>query len=429
MLMVDWCLYDFLNFEYFPSYFFLDYVKGIKTLSWGGGQKCGAFLSSLDRDPHPSCTRCKGKVCTRDKTCDFCVGWSSAQWEQFVKKRSYTERKRSRPSGSVPPAPQISPRARTSSGAMQPGTSSSSSSSSLGMHLVLRPVRLPLLLLDLGPARGVEVSAPILDPPVFPDLRIVEQGRIAEFALGRPALVVIPVVLALTLLTARGQAVESVGGGPRLGRCPPASGRAVIGRSLRTAPGLVAFAFNMIGRCLRTATDRVDSVRDPLLVEEVTVTVRGHATPFSTSGHMHGLLPLLTAHNQRREDDKPDVRCRSVWRQLLSPRLLLSLRCLLQWLLLLGSYCSSASVCCAGSRQVFSKHGGILFPWSGWRCCGRGCSCIGSGGSAVPSGSQWRSSHILCCDCGSCWRGWSSCCFLCCTQLVRPSVASGGLPL
>ena len=29
---------------------------------------------------------------------------------------------------------------------------------SLGMHLVLRPVRLPLLPLDLGPARGVKVS-------------------------------------------------------------------------------------------------------------------------------------------------------------------------------------------------------------------------------------------------------------------------------
>ena len=28
----------------------------------------------------------------------------------------------------------------------------------LGVHLVLRPVRLPLLPLDLGPARGVEVS-------------------------------------------------------------------------------------------------------------------------------------------------------------------------------------------------------------------------------------------------------------------------------
>ena len=131
----------------------------------------------------------------------------------------------------------------------------------LGMHLVLRPVRLPLLPLDLGPARGVEVSlvarpvhasallpprllqelgrgrllvrsgrplpaplprlalpahhstlcdvvnreslrrsAPVLDPPVFPDLRIVGP------ALGRPALVTGTVMLALALLPARGQA-------------------------------------------------------------------------------------------------------------------------------------------------------------------------------------------------------------------------------
>ena len=137
---------------------------------------------------------------------------------------------------------------------------------SLGVHLVLCPVRLSLLLLDLGPVRGVEVSlvarlvrasaplspqllrelergrllvrsgrplpapllrlplpahhstlcnvvsrerllwsAPVLDPPVFPDLRIEEQGRIAEPALGRPALVTAPVVLAVALLTARGR--------------------------------------------------------------------------------------------------------------------------------------------------------------------------------------------------------------------------------
>ena len=134
------------------------------------------------------------------------------------------------------------------------------------MHLVLRPVRLPLLPLDLGPARRVEVSlaarlvrasaplslqllrelergrllvrsghplpaplprlplpahhstlcdvvsresllwsAPVLDPPVFPGPRIEEQGRIAEPALGRTALVIALVVLALALLTARGR--------------------------------------------------------------------------------------------------------------------------------------------------------------------------------------------------------------------------------
>ena len=91
-----------------------------------GGRKCGAFLSSLDRDPHPTCARCRGKICTQDMTCDFCVGWTPGQWELFAKKRTYKERKRSRHSGSVPPAPGATPCAGTSSEVPQPGTSSSS---------------------------------------------------------------------------------------------------------------------------------------------------------------------------------------------------------------------------------------------------------------------------------------------------------------
>ena len=90
-----------------------------------GDRKCGAFLARLDRDPHPTCARCRGKICTKDLTCDFCAVWSAEQWERFSKKRSYKERKR--PSGSVPPTQQTSPRVETSSGVSRPGTSSSSS--------------------------------------------------------------------------------------------------------------------------------------------------------------------------------------------------------------------------------------------------------------------------------------------------------------
>ena len=175
-----------------------------------------------------------------------------------------------------------------------------------GRGLRMHPVRLPLLPLDLGPARGVEVSlvarpvrasallpprllrelgrgkllvcsrlplpaplprlplpahhstlcdvvsreslqgsTPVLDHPVFPDLQIKEQRRIVEPALGRTALVTGPVILTLALLTARGQAVESVEGGTRLDRCPPASGHCVTGRGLLTAPGCVAFALTL----------------------------------------------------------------------------------------------------------------------------------------------------------------------------------------
>ena len=96
-----------------------------------GARKCGAFLARLDRDPHPTCARCRGRICTKDMTCDFCAVWSAEQWALFAKKRSYKECKH-RPSGSAPPAQQPSPRAETSSGVSRPGTSSSSSSRPLG---------------------------------------------------------------------------------------------------------------------------------------------------------------------------------------------------------------------------------------------------------------------------------------------------------
>ena len=105
--------------------------KELRICPGVGARKCGAFLARLDRDPHPTCTRGRGKICTRDMTCDFCAVWSAEQWELFAKKRSYKERKH-RPSGSAPSAQQTSPRAETSSGVSRPGTYSSSSSCPLG---------------------------------------------------------------------------------------------------------------------------------------------------------------------------------------------------------------------------------------------------------------------------------------------------------
>ena len=105
--------------------------KELRICPGMGARKCGAFLARLDRDPHPTCARCRGRICTKDMTCDFCAVWSAEQWELFAKKRSYKERKH-RPSGSAPPAQQTSPRAETSSGVSRPGTSSSSSSRPLG---------------------------------------------------------------------------------------------------------------------------------------------------------------------------------------------------------------------------------------------------------------------------------------------------------
>ena len=42
---------------YFPSFSFLvSYVNVLACMSWGGDSLCSAFLSSLARDPHPTCT-------------------------------------------------------------------------------------------------------------------------------------------------------------------------------------------------------------------------------------------------------------------------------------------------------------------------------------------------------------------------------------
>ena len=96
-------------------------------------------------------------------------------------------------------------------------------------------------------------SAPVRDPLVFPNLRIEEQGRIVEPALGRAAPVAGLGDLALAPLPARGQAIESVVAGTRLGRCPPTCGRGHL-----TAIGRIAFALAQclgeVGRGLRIAT-------------------------------------------------------------------------------------------------------------------------------------------------------------------------------
>ena len=93
--------------------------KELRLCPGVGARKCGAFLARLDRDPHPTCTRCRGKVCTKDLTCDFCAAWSVEQWELFAKKRSYKDRKQ-RPSGSVPPAQQTFPTCGNSFGSFAP---------------------------------------------------------------------------------------------------------------------------------------------------------------------------------------------------------------------------------------------------------------------------------------------------------------------
>ena len=292
-----------------------------------GDRKCGAFLSRLDRDPHPTCSRCRGKVCTKDLTCDFCAVWSAEQWELLSKKRSYNERKR--PSGSVPPAQQASRRAETSSGVSRPGTSSSSrllggqgkqegSRGAPGVVSGGAPARprsserggsasrqssgpagsLPLLLREEEerelPARcrrpfpaspmlstlpnshrtfhdvGIRGSRQHLAPAV-PDLRIVDRGRIRGLGHVRVARVDVAVALALAPLPVRGQEVESVGSGHRPCRSLLVPAHAVSGRGLLTATTRGVEAF---GRVVTGLDPRIDTALDVSGRGRLTATAR-----------------------------------------------------------------------------------------------------------------------------------------------------------
>ena len=81
------------------------------------GGRCGAFLSPLFRDLHPTCVRCRDTKCSADVTCDIYKDWSVAQWEAFLKKRPYSGHHKIHPSGSALPTapPTLPPSASVSS--------------------------------------------------------------------------------------------------------------------------------------------------------------------------------------------------------------------------------------------------------------------------------------------------------------------------
>ena len=145
----------------------------------------------------------------------------------------------------------------------------------LGRDGLPLPAPLPRLLLPahhstLGDVMSREKfrrTSPLLDPPVFPDLRIEGQRRVVELALGRTALVTVAVVLALVPLTVRSQAVEIVGGGHPLGRCPlqiaPALGACALAPRETGLDSRIDTALDVTGRVLLTATDHGDSVLVP----------------------------------------------------------------------------------------------------------------------------------------------------------------------
>ena len=163
--------------------------------------------------------------------------------------------------------------------------------------------------------------APACFPPVVPDLRIEEHGRIREPGHERVAPVDVAVVLALSPLPVRGQEVESVDAGHRPGRSLLVPARAVTGRGLLTATshgvealgrdvtgldpridtGHAVTALGVTGRGLLTATGRAVSECVPLPAGEIGVTTRSHTLFPNRSrdrSRSRGRLPGSTARSR-----------------------------------------------------------------------------------------------------------------------------------
>ena len=136
---------------------------------------------------------------------------------------------------------------------------------------------------DVGIRGSLRHLAPAFYPPVVPDLRIEDQGRIRGLGHERVAHMDVAVVLALAPLPVCGQEVESVDSGHRPRRSLLVPARAESGRGLLTATargvealgldvtgldpridtGHAMTALDVSGRGRLTATARSVSVRVP----------------------------------------------------------------------------------------------------------------------------------------------------------------------
>ena len=101
-------------------------------------------MSPVLIDPHPTCTRCRGKNCTSDSTCSTCEDWSLGQWESFDKKRSYAGCKKSNKRHAGDPTSLASKTTCSAAPIKQAATS----------HAPLAPPPPPPLLFQSGMGRG-----------------------------------------------------------------------------------------------------------------------------------------------------------------------------------------------------------------------------------------------------------------------------------
>ena len=81
---------------FLASYFWFRMASNeMRRCPGNGGRPCGTYMSPLFRDPHPTCTRCRGRSCSYNSTCNTCDGWSLCQWEHYRLKRAYAGRSKS----------------------------------------------------------------------------------------------------------------------------------------------------------------------------------------------------------------------------------------------------------------------------------------------------------------------------------------------
>ena len=174
---------------------------------------------------------------------------------------------------------------------------------------------------DVGIRESLRHLAPAFYPPVVPDLRIEDQGRIRGLGHERVARVDVAVVVALAPLPVRGQEVESVDAGhrPRRSLLVPARGVEALGLDVTGLDPRIDTGHAVTGCGLLTATGRAVSVCVPLPAGEGGVTARGR--PLSriaratARGQAGDYLAPLPACGKRRQDGWPDEKPRRVlWR-------------------------------------------------------------------------------------------------------------------
>ena len=252
------------------------------------------------------------------------------------------------------------------------------------------PAPLPWLLLpvlhrmldDVENWEKFQRTAPAFDPPMVPDLRIEEHGRIGELARGRTALVTVAVALAP--LTVRGQEGESVEGGRLLSRLSSCErSRRVQSRSSGRSRSRRVRSRSRGDRS--RSSDRYQSRRDRSLSSDRYRSHRHHARSPRSSGSSRsrdlprrsrdrslssGRLPSSTDRSQSREEGRRARREQQEGVEVVKVSQAPAVSEAPAVATPAAGRATLAALPSAvqGLARFFFEPVGILFPGSGWRC-------------------------------------------------------------